>query len=69
LTGEYDLRLQFGLLPLAAVGYAHPVVGAVLQPFGIRSVFSALPEQLGLKLVDAEVSHEVLVVDRINRPD
>ena len=69
LTGAYDFKLEFGLLPLAAVGYAHPVVGTVLQPFGIRSVFTALPEQLGLKLVDAKVSHEVLVIDRINRPD
>jgi len=40
----------------------------VLEPFGIRSVFTALPEQLGLKLVDATVSREVLVIDRINRP-
>ena len=69
LTGAYDLQLQFGLLPLAAIGYAHPVVGAVLQPFGVRSVYTALPEQLGLKLVDAKVSREVPVIDRINRPD
>ena len=68
LTGEYDFELRFGLLPLAAIGHAHPVLGTVLSPFGIRSVFTALPEQLGLKLVDATVSREVLVIDRIDRP-
>jgi uncharacterized protein (TIGR03435 family) len=69
LTGAYDFELRFGLLPLAAVGYAHSLLGTVLQPFGIRSVFTALPEQLGLKLVDATVSREVLVIDQINRPN
>lgn len=68
LTGVYDFELRFGLLPIAAIGHANPTLGKVLQPFGIRSVFTALPEQLGLKLVDATVSREVLVIDRINRP-
>ena len=69
LTGPYDFELRFGLLPIAAIGHANPTLGRVLQPFGIRSVFTALPEQLGLKLVDATVSREVLVIDRINRPN
>ena len=69
LTGAYDFELRFGLLPIAAIGHANPALGKVLQPFGIRSVFTALPEQLGLKLVDATVSREVLVIDRINRPN
>jgi uncharacterized protein (TIGR03435 family) len=68
LTDPYDFELRFGLLPVAAVAYAHPTVGKLLEPFGVRSVFTALPEQLGLKLVDATVSHEVLVIDQINRP-
>jgi uncharacterized protein (TIGR03435 family) len=68
LTGAYDFELRFGLLPIAAIGHANPTLGKVLQPFGIRSVFTALPEQLGLKLVDTTVSREVLVIDRINRP-
>ena len=68
LTGVYDFELRFGLLPIAAIGHANPTLGKVLQPFGIRSVFTALPEQLGLKLVDATVSRDVLVIDRINRP-
>ena len=69
LTGAYDFELRFGLLPLAAIGHANYQFGRVLAPFGIRSVFTALPEQLGLKLVDTTVSHEVLVIDQINRPD
>ena len=68
LTGEYDFELRFGLLPLAAIGHAHPALGTVLTPFGVRSVFTALPEQLGLKLVNTTISREVLVIDQINRP-
>ena len=68
LTGTYDFELRFGALPIAAIGHAHPMFGKVLEPFGVRSVFTALPEQLGLKLVDATVSREVLVIDHINRP-
>ena len=68
LTGAYDFELRFGALPLAAIGHANYRIGRLLQPFGIRSLFSALPEQLGLELVDSTVSREVLVIDQINRP-
>jgi uncharacterized protein (TIGR03435 family) len=69
LTGAYDFELRFGMLPIAAIGHAHPTFGKLLEPFGIRSLFTALPEQLGLKLVDTTVSRDVLVIDRINRPN
>jgi uncharacterized protein (TIGR03435 family) len=69
LTGAYDFELRFGVLPIAAIGHAHPLFGKMLEPFGVRSVFTALPEQLGLKLVDTTVSREVLVIDQINRPN
>ena len=68
LPGLYDLEIRFGLLPLAAIGNAHYRVGRVFELFGVRSLFTALPEQLGLKLVDTTVSREVLVIDQINRP-
>jgi uncharacterized protein (TIGR03435 family) len=68
LDGTYDFDLRFGLLPLAAIGHANYRIERLLEPFGIRSVFTALPEQLGLKLVDTTVSREVLVIDQINRP-
>jgi uncharacterized protein (TIGR03435 family) len=69
LTGAYDFELRFGLLPIAAIGHANYAVGRLLHPLGIRSLFTALPEQLGLKLVDATVSRDVLVIDQINRPN
>lgn len=68
LRGAYDFELRVGAIPLAAIGYANPLIGKVLEPMGIRSLFSALPEQLGLKLVTTTVSREVLVIDQINRP-
>jgi uncharacterized protein (TIGR03435 family) len=68
LTGFYDLEVRFGFLPLAAIGHAHYQVGRLLQPFGIRSFSTALPEQLGLKLVNTTIEREVLVIDQINRP-
>ena len=69
LSGAYDFELRLGFLPLAAIGQANYQFGRVLAPFGIRSVFTALPEQLGLKLVDTTVSREVLVIDQIHRPN
>jgi len=68
LTGDYDFDLRFGLLPLAAIGQAHYHLGRVFELFGVRSVFTALPEQLGLKLVPTTMSRDVLVIDHINRP-
>ena len=69
LTGAFDFELRFGALPLAAIGQANYRVGRVFELFGVRSIFTALPEQLGLKLVDTTVSHDVLVIDQIHRPD
>ncbi len=68
LSGEYDFRLRFGFLPVAAVGAGHPAFGAVIAPFGFRSLFTALPEQLGLELERSTAPFEVLVIDEIHRP-
>jgi uncharacterized protein (TIGR03435 family) len=68
LTGAYDFTIQVGFVPLAAIGNAHPALGALLAPLGVRNLADALPDQLGLKLVDATVTHDVLVIDNINRP-
>jgi uncharacterized protein (TIGR03435 family) len=68
LTAAYDFELQFGPLPLAAVGHEHPVIGALLSPFGIRSLFTALPEQLGLELQESSAPFDVLVIDHIEKP-
>ena len=68
LTGKYDFELQFGFRPLAAIAQDKYKLARLLAPFGFRTLFSALPEQLGLKLIDGVVSHEVLVIDHIERP-
>lgn len=55
LTGEFDLTLSF-----------ERDLNAQNSP--LPAIFSALPEQLGLRLHSERVPMEVIVVDRINRP-
>lgn len=68
LNGSFDLQIRFGLVPLAAMATAAPAARAALWPFGIRTLHSALPEQLGLALEESTAEFEVFVIDRINRP-
>jgi uncharacterized protein (TIGR03435 family) len=68
LTAAYDFELRFGPLPLAAIGAGHPWVGAMLSPFGVRSLATALPEQLGLELKESTAAFDVLVIDHIEKP-
>jgi uncharacterized protein (TIGR03435 family) len=68
LNGAFDFELGLGLLPLAAIGHHSPTAGALLYPFGVRSLFTALPQQLGLKLEESSADRQVLVIDHIDRP-
>jgi uncharacterized protein (TIGR03435 family) len=68
LAGTFDVELNLGLLPAAAILTRHPAAGLFLEPLGIHSVFSALPVQLGLRLDDATAPYEVLVVDHAEKP-
>lgn len=68
LSGSYDFRVRFGFVPVAAIGAEHPTFGALLAPFGFRTFFTALPEQLGLRLERSSAPFDVLVVDEIRRP-
>jgi uncharacterized protein (TIGR03435 family) len=68
LTEKYDFRLRFGFLPIAAIGAGHPMFGAAIRPFGFPSVYTALEDQLGLKLQRSTAPFEVLVIDHIQRP-
>jgi uncharacterized protein (TIGR03435 family) len=40
----------------------------MLWPIGIRSLFTALPEQLGLELKESTAHFDVLVIDHIEKP-
>jgi len=68
LAGTFDVTLNLGFVPAAAVLTRHPAAGLVLGPLGIQSIFTALPVQLGLRLDDATAPYEVLVIDRAEKP-
>lgn len=59
MTGNYDLELRFS---------GEPVAGGPPPDPSAPSIFTALQEQLGLKLDAERELVEVLVVDRIERP-
>jgi uncharacterized protein (TIGR03435 family) len=56
LTGEFDLALEFAPLDAVAGDSSAP------------SLFTAVQEQLGLRLESARVPAEVIVIDRAERP-
>ncbi len=60
-TGTFSFRLDFSA-PVATV-----VDGG--NPDNRPSIFTALPEQLGLKLESAKGPVEVLVIDHVEKPD
>ncbi len=66
LTGYYDLNMTFspepGQLPPGAPAPAPPPDPSA------PSLFTAMQEQLGLKLEPAREPIEVLVIDRVERP-
>ena len=61
LRGGYDLDLEF--TPNSGIASTTPATGAESV-----SLFTALEEQLGLKLRPARASVAVLVIDRVERP-
>jgi len=63
LARTFDLDLELGLLPAAVVMSRHPATAVFLAPLGVRTIFSALPEQLGLRLDEATAPSDVLVID------
>ena len=59
VPGIFDFRLQYS---------PDPPAGVSPEEYTGTSVFTAVEEQLGLKLERARGPHEVLVVDRVERP-
>jgi uncharacterized protein (TIGR03435 family) len=70
LEGRWDIRLEFTReVGLAAPAYLNgePAPAVAADPNG-PSLFTALREQLGLKLVPARAPVEVIVIDGAERP-
>jgi uncharacterized protein (TIGR03435 family) len=72
LTGGFDLALHFDSRPISGVG---PGGGLPLSPqaaepaaIDVVSIFTALEEQLGLKLESQTGPAEVLVIDHVEPP-
>jgi len=68
LTGRYDFTLHFA--PTEAM---RPVINGQMAPLSAEdeaqpSVFTALQEQLGLRLESRKATVEGMVVDRVERP-
>jgi uncharacterized protein (TIGR03435 family) len=73
ITGMFDFHLEFApdettagvASPFAPVGGPQ---GGPSDPAGGPSIFTALQNQLGLKLESAKASGEFLVIDHVERP-
>jgi uncharacterized protein (TIGR03435 family) len=62
LSGLFDLDLEWTLEQAPSLG-----TGAPLPTDGV-SIFTAVQEQLGLKLESTEGRLDVLVLDRVEKP-
>ena len=62
LTGSYRIKLEFD--QVAAI--QGPTTTA--SSSNLPSLFTALPDQLGLKLESSKAERDVLVIDRLERP-
>jgi len=69
LAGPFDFELQFTAERSATPGAAVPGgLGASSTPGDVASIFTAVQEQMGLRLDPSRGSVDVLVVDAIERP-
>jgi uncharacterized protein (TIGR03435 family) len=62
LTGRYDIELEY------AGGMGRGAGPAVAADSPVASIFTALVEQLGLKLEPAKETMSVLVIEQVERP-
>ena len=72
LAGGFDLALHFDNRPIPGVGPGggFPASPQAAEPAAadVVSIFTALEEQLGLKLEPQTGPAEVLVIDHVERP-
>ncbi|MFC5862519.1 TIGR03435 family protein [Acidicapsa dinghuensis] len=73
LKDSYDFTLKWtrnesGANAMAGLGTSHPVTSVVPTEQGGPSLYTALQEQLGLKLESRKGPVEVLVIDQLKRP-
>lgn len=68
LSGEYDFQLDFtpDSGPCRAAGDSQG--GSPAEPSGLPSIYTAVQQQLGLKLQSSRGPVELLVIDRVERP-
>ena len=66
LAGRFDLDLTF--FPAADAWVRYPIVTSLLDQLGLRTSFTAIQEQLGLKLESQTAPVDVLVIDSAERP-
>jgi uncharacterized protein (TIGR03435 family) len=67
LQGLYDVKMEFTPEGPATAGPAGPEAAPPIDPSG-SSYFTAIQEQLGLKLESSKGPVEVLVIDSVSRP-
>ena len=65
LTGQYDFKLRW-VPDTAFMSDAHP--GVPTQSDGAESLFTAVTDQLGLKLKSTKGLATVYVIEKIDRP-
>lgn len=67
LSGNYDFSLKWASMDAAALSAGSAGTATQSDVEGV-SLFTAIEEQLGLKLVFSKVPGQVLVIDHIERP-
>jgi len=68
LAGEFDIDLIYTPDQPTSIGVPAPPPGALAPPSDRPSLFTAMQEDLGLKLDARRRTLDVLVIDRVERP-